>query len=206
MTKQETGNMEPYVTVDGLEVRDGYYIQDGPQTLYKVSSSAPGIIKLIVCLDGGKLPGRTTVRSFTPEQVHQMSSPSGALCDRYEAMLDGYPDPAARKGGIMTPLETPGEMIAGRDTALALIRAKLADAVFRANRDRAVRKRYETFAAAFAYAQSLRAIVNGLGGPDATPHPKGELPLQRVARQEAWDWLGGEHGDAPKLLGKDWLA
>lgn len=78
--------MEPYVTHDGLEVREGRYIQDGPQTLYKVSSSAPGIVRLIVCLDDGELPGRTAVRSFAPEQVHGMSSPSGALCDRYEAM------------------------------------------------------------------------------------------------------------------------
>lgn len=90
-----------------------------------------------------------------------------------------------------------------RDAAIAKIRYALATAVYRANRDGTASAQGRRFAEAFAYAQSLQAVVASLDGPDATAKPEHELELPGGARKEAWDWL---KLDAVRLLGKGWLA
>jgi hypothetical protein len=79
-------------TSDGLELREGLYFQDGPQTLYQVSTVYPRMVRARVCLDGGKMPGRTAVRTLLAEQAHGMTSASDTIVTRYHAMLDGDPD------------------------------------------------------------------------------------------------------------------
>ena len=72
---------------DGLEVKPLMYIQDG-RTLLKVSTVYDTHITAQVCIDGTKIPSRTSVRTVLARQVSGMRGASDAIVDRYHAMLD----------------------------------------------------------------------------------------------------------------------
>jgi hypothetical protein len=76
------------LTSDGTEVRPNRYLQDGTRTLYKVSTLYEGYVTLILCLDNGETPPRTTVRPVPAERVRMMTSASDRIVEQYHDILD----------------------------------------------------------------------------------------------------------------------
>jgi hypothetical protein len=76
------------LTSDGMEIRPNRYLQDGTRTLYKVSTVYPGRVTLILCLENGEVPSRTTVRPVPAERARMMTSASDWLVNQYHDILD----------------------------------------------------------------------------------------------------------------------